>query len=156
MMFGTPATSVEPKAISTETVDIPKRPKKSRSPIRFPSPNEEETYNSGWNTSNLRSRIGKPNIIQRSPNATDGTTVSQAPRGFHSQTTSDITNRKRVFHNQVNSTKSRIQYDQEQQTENDVSKFFASIAKDTTNQTYLEKTLGKLHSETREEQEQRK
>ena len=27
---------------------------------------------------------------------------------------------------------------------------------DTTNQTYLEKTLGKLHSKTREEQEQRK
>ena len=130
--IGTPATSGEPKAISTETVDIPKRPKKSRSPIRFPSPDEEGTYNSNWNTSNLRSRIGKPNIIQRSPNATDGTTVGQAPRGFHSQTTSDITNRKRVFHNQVNSTKSRNQYDQEQQTENDVSKFFASIAKDIT------------------------
>ena len=71
--------------------------------------------------------------MQQSPNVkADGTTVDQAPRGFHSQTTSDITNRKRVFHNQTNSTKSRNQYDRykEQRTESDVSKFFASIAND--------------------------
>jgi len=63
---------------------------------------------------------------------TDDTTVDQAPRGFHGRTTSDNTNRKRVFHGQASPTKFGNQYDQnrEQQTENDVSRFFASIAKD--------------------------
>jgi len=63
---------------------------------------------------------------------TDDTAVDQAPRGFHGQTTSDITNRKRVFRGQTDPTKFGNQYDQnrEQQTENDVSRFFASIAKD--------------------------
>ena len=131
--IGTPATSAEPGTMPAETVNIPERPKKTRSPIRFPSPDGEGTYNSNWNTSNLQSRVGNPNIMQQSPNVkADGTTVDQAPRGFHSQTASDITNRKRVFHNQPNSTKSRNQYDRyrEQQTESDVSKFFASIAND--------------------------
>ena len=131
--IGTPATSAEPGTMPAETVNIPERPKKTRSPIRFPSPDGEGTYNSNWNTSNLQSRVGNPNIMQQSPNVkADGTTVDQAPRGFHSQTASDITNRKRVFHNQTNSTKSRNQYDRyrEQQTESDVSNFFASIAND--------------------------
>ena len=131
--IGTPTTSAVSEMLSTEAVDIPERPKKTRSPIRFPSPDGDETYNSDWNTSNLQSRIGKPNIRQQNFNVTaDDTTVDQAPRGFYSQATSDITTRKRVFHNQPNSTKSRNQCDQykEQRTENDVSKFFASIAKD--------------------------
>ena len=131
--IGTPATPVESETMPTETVDIPQRPKKTRSPIRFPSPDGDESYNSYWNTPNLQSRVGKPNIVQRSANmTTDDTAVDQAPRGFHGQTTSDITNRKRVFRGQTDPTKFGNQYDQnrEQQTENDVSRFFASIAKD--------------------------
>lgn len=131
--IGTPATPVESETMPTETVNIPQRPKKTRSPIRFPSPDGDESYNSYWNTPNLQSRVGKPNIAQRSASmTTDDTAVDQAPRGFHSQTTSDITNRKRVFRSQTDPTKFGNQYDQnrEQQTENDVSRFFASIAKD--------------------------
>ena len=130
--IGTPATPVGSGTTPTQAVGIPQRPKKARSPIRFPSPEGSGTYNLHWSTSNLQERIGRPNIVQQNINMTpDDTTVDQAPRGFHSQTTSDITNRKRVFHSKTNSAKSKT-HDQnkQQQTENDVSKFFASIAKD--------------------------
>ena len=130
--IGTPATPVGSGTTPTQAVGIPQRPKKARSPIRFPSPEGSGTYNLHWSTSNLQERIGRPNIVQQNINMTpDDTTVDQAPRGFHSQTTSDITNRKRVFHSKTNSAKLKT-HDQnkQQQTENDVSKFFASIAKD--------------------------
>ena len=130
--IGTPATPVGSGTTPTQAVGIPQRPKKARSPIRFPSPEGSGTYNLHWSTSNLQERIGRPNIVQQNINMMpDDTTVDQAPRGFHSQTTSDITNRKRVFHSKTNSAKLKT-HDQnkQQQTENDVSKFFASIAKD--------------------------
>ena len=130
--IGTPATPVGSGTTPTQAVGIPQRPKKARSPIRFPSPEGSGTYNLHWSTSNLQERIGRPNIVQQNINMMpDDTTVDQAPRGFHSQNTSDITNRKRVFHSKTNAAKLKT-HDQskQQQTENDVSKFFASIAKD--------------------------
>ena len=55
-LIGTPATSTGSGTQSTDTVDIPRRPKKHRSPIRFPSPDEDETHNLGWGLSDLQSR----------------------------------------------------------------------------------------------------
>ena len=93
--IGTPATSAGLEMKSTDAVDIPRRPKKTRSPIRFPSPDEDESYNSSWGTPNLQPHIAQPLHFNVRP---DDTTMDQAPRGSHSQTTSDITRRKRVFH----------------------------------------------------------
>jgi hypothetical protein len=56
--IGTPATPTGPGIKSTDAVDIPRRPRKIRSPIRFPSPDEDEQYNSSRETPKIHARLG--------------------------------------------------------------------------------------------------
>ena len=134
--IGTPATPTGPEIKSTDAVNIPRRPRKTRSPIRFPSPDEDEQYNSHREHPKIHARLGDQKIMRqpRSYARPDGAIVDQTPRGSHNQTVSEVTRRKRMFHNQAYTTDTRDQHNQrrDQRTENDVSKFFASIANDVS------------------------
>ena len=134
--IGTPATPTGPEIKSTNAVDIPRRPRKVRSPIRFPSPDEDEQHNSSRETPKIHARLGNQKIIQRPRSYTEPnhTFMDQEPRTSHNRAVSDVTGRKRMFHNQTYTTDKRNQNNQrrDQQTENDVSKFFASIANDVS------------------------
>ena len=148
--IGTPSTSSGIRSSSTGAIASPQRTRRTRSPIRYPTPETNEvptTFNLGWNSSNPHlhtselqmdfTRTIKLNpqdvqLVNRNARS-ENMVIDHEPRGSFSHNTTNTLSRKRGAHSQSLPADARYpnyQQNKKHQTEKDVDKFLADMAKD--------------------------